>query len=389
VFKTGEALAPGSDQRLVDGLLAAAMAAVLALVVAADLEGTGQGSPAPYVFAVGFGAVLLAGRRAPRTVLVLTVLGIFAYYVFEFPPIGIALPAVGALYRAAEQNRTGWAVGSGVVLVGVAAYFRIDEGLPTTYLGSYELLTNVALVAASIALGSSVRARRQTRRHQERLRVLTTAEQAGAAERRLQAERVRIAQDLHDTVGHTMSVIAVHSNVASEAIGRDDEAARRAVAQITSATSQQLRELRAMVKILRSPVTDAERGTVGLAGLGALVDGARDAGVAVDLDLDVPEGCLDGAIEAAAYRIVQESLTNVLRHSGAGHASVTAGVCGDRLEVVVADDGRGAVDALSGSGQGLVGMRERATMLGGRLTAERGRGGGFVVHAVLPTRLSA
>jgi len=181
----------------------------------------------------------------------------------------------------------------------------------------------------------------------------------------------------------------VHSNVASEAIGRDDEAARRAVAQITSATSQQLRELRAMVKILRSPVTDAERGTVGLAGLGALVDGAREAGVAVDLDLDVPEGCLDGAIEAAAYRIVQESLTNVLRHSGARHASVTAGVCGDRLEVVVADDGRGATDGGWGAGQGLVGMRERATMLGGRLTAERGRGGGFVVHAVLPTRLSA
>jgi signal transduction histidine kinase len=364
----------------------------VALVIAADLEGTGRAIPGAYLFAVGFGALALVSRRAPRLVLALTVSCIFAYYALGFPPIGIALPAVAALYRAADVGALRWAVGAGTVLVAVAAWARVAEGLPTTYLLSYELLTNVALVAAAIALGVSVRARREARFSQQRLRALAAAEQAREAEGRLQAERVRIAQDLHDSVGHAMSVIALHGNVAAEAIGRDDEVARRAVEQIGVATSAQLRELRATVKLLRSPMGDAERGAVSLSGLGRLADAAREAGVTVDLDLTVGEGCLDGAIEAAAYRIVQESLTNVIRHSGATRAAVTAGVRGDRLELVIADDGPGSrTGGLSsaGSGQGLVGMRERAAVLGGQLTARRGPAGGFLVHAVLPMRLDS
>jgi signal transduction histidine kinase len=178
--------------------------------------------------------------------------------------------------------------------------------------------------------------------------------------------------------------------VAAEAIGRDDEAARRAVEQIGAASSAQLRELRATVKLLRSPTGGVERGAVGLAGLGRLVDAAREAGVAVDLDVAVAGPGPDAAIEAAAYRIVQESLTNVIRHSGATHAAVTVGVRGDRLELVVADDGpsgRPARPSPREGGQGLVGMQERVAVLGGRLTAGRGAGAGFVVRAELPVRL--
>ncbi len=377
-------------RRRVDLLLATTQTLTVALVIAADPEGTGRATPGAYLFAVGFGALALVGRRAPRLVLALTVLCIFAYYALGFPPIGIALPAVAALYRAADVGALRWAVGAGTVLVAVAAWARVADGLPTAYLLSYELLTNVALVAAAIALGVSVRARRAARSSQQRLRALAAAEQAREAEGRLQAERVRIAQDLHDSVGHAMSVIALHGNVAAEAIGRDDEVARRAVQQIAAATSAQLRELRATVKLLRSPVGDVERGAVGLSGLGRLADAAREAGVVVDLDVTVGEGCLDGAIEAAAYRIVQESLTNVIRHSGATHAAVIAAVRGDQLELVIADDGPGGrpVEPCSaGSGSGLSGMRERAAVLGGELTAGRGAAGGFQVHAVLPVRL--
>jgi signal transduction histidine kinase len=165
--------------------------------------------------------------------------------------------------------------------------------------------------------------------------------------------------------------------------------------------------LRATVKLLRSPAAGAERGTVGLSGLGRLADNAREAGLAVDLDVDVSERCLDEAIGAAAYRIVQESLTNVLRHSGATRAAVTAGVRGDRLELVIADDGPSSCpddgprpgnghrpdggsssDDEAAGGAGLAGMRERAAVLGGQVRAGRGNGGGFVVHAVLPTRLA-
>jgi signal transduction histidine kinase len=222
--------------------------------------------------------------------------------------------------------------------------------------------------------------------------VAAAAEQAREAEHRLQAERMRIARDLHDVVGHTMSVIAVHGNVAAEAIGRDDPAARRAVEQIRKATSATMRDLRATVKLLRSAGAggDVERGAVGLAGVHRLVDSARAAGVAVRLDLDVAERELDSAISAAALRIVQESLTNVIRHSGARHATVTGRVRDGRLELVIADDGRGSPPVLPRpAGSGVIGMRERAAMLGGELEVGDRDGGGFVVRAVLPARLDA
>ena len=377
-----------TDRRLVDLVLALATTLTVAVVIAAERQDLTQANPTPYLFALGFGALMLVRRRFPRLVLVLTVLGIFVYYAFEFPPIGIALPAVAALYSAAEADRTRWAVGVGLILVGVAAYFRIDEGLPTAYLVSYELLTNVALTAAAIALGASVRLRRESHLHQERLRAVMAAEQAREAERRVQAERVRIARDLHDLVGHTMSVIAVHGNVAAEALGRDDETARRALDQIRQATNATMNELRSTVKILRAPGTDIERGAIGVAGLSRLVDGAREAGIEVELDVDLP-GALDGAIDAAVYRVVQESLTNVIRHSGAKRASVVVRVDDGRLEVVIRDDGHGPAPAPGGPGTGLVGMRERVTMLGGRFHAGRGEGGGFVVRAQLPMRLEA
>ncbi|MBX6751276.1 MAG: sensor histidine kinase [Micromonosporaceae bacterium] len=362
------------------------MTLAVAVVIAADRQDAEHDKPLAYLFALAFGALMFVRRRFPRLVLVLTVLSIFVYYAFDFPPIGIALPAVAALYSGAEADRTRWAIGAGLVLIGVSSYFRIEEGLPTAYLLSYELLTNVALVAAAIALGASVRLRRESQFHQERLRVVMAEEQAREAERRVQAERVRIARDLHDVVGHTMSVIAVHGNVAAEAVGRDDEAVRRALDQIRQATNATINELRSTVKILRAPGTDVERGAIGVAGLSRLVDGAREAGIEVELAIDLP-GTLDGAIDAAVYRVVQESLTNVIRHSGAKHASVVVRADGGRLEIVIRDDGRGPAPVPGGPGTGLVGMRERVTMLGGQFFAGRGEDGGFVVRAVLPMRL--
>nr|KHD96600.1 histidine kinase [Kocuria polaris] len=377
---------------MVDAVLAAAMAVVVAVVAAADLEGTGRAGGLAYLFAAGFGAVLLARRHAPRLVLVLTVLGIFVYYYFQLPPIGIALPAVAALFSAAEADHTRSAVAVGAVLVSVAAYFRVDEGLPASYLVSYDLLTDVALVAAAIALGVSVRSRRETRDHQERLRASAAAEERREAERRLQAEKAGIARDLHDTIGHTMSVIAVHTNVAAEAVGHDDEAAARALEQIRSVASATLRELRSTVKLLRTPDADpAERTSIGLAGLPQLLAAAQDADVEVTARIDVDPAELDTTIDAAAFRILQESLTNVLRHSGARHASVEARLRNGTLDLSVIDDGNGAPPGtgphLAGGGRGLQGMAERAGLLGGTLTAGNRDGGGFEVRATLPRRL--
>ncbi|WP_307802667.1 sensor histidine kinase [Cellulomonas dongxiuzhuiae] len=374
----------GTDLGLVVGTVA-----VVALTIGAGVAAERAPSPVAYAFAVGFGAVLLARRRWPVGVLVVTVLGIFTYYALGFPAIGQALPAAAALYSAAELGRTRAALAVGAVLVGVAAYFRIAEGLPASYLLSYELLTNVALVAAAVALGVSVRVRREARADQERLRVAALAEQAAEAERRLEAQRVRIARDLHDSIGHTVSVIAVHAGVAAEAVGRDDALVASSIAQVRDATRSTMRELRSTVRLLRTSGEDAARGAVGLTGVPALAASARAAGVEVDVRLDVPDGAVDGAIGAAAYRIVQEALTNVLRHAHAARASVAAHVADGWLDLQVRDDGTGAGEGASLAGQGLRGMAERAGLLGGTLTSGPADGRGFVVHARLPARLDA
>ncbi|MFS0703174.1 sensor histidine kinase [Cellulomonas sp. 179-A 9B4 NHS] len=383
--------APPATSRRVDVALAVATVVVVALTVGAGLEAERDPAPAAYAFATGFGALLLVRRRWPLGVLVVTVLGIFVYYALGFPAIGQALPAAAALYSAAERGRTHAALVVGGVLVGVAAYFRITEGLPATYLLSYELLTNVALVVAAVALGVSVRVRRRAREDQERLRLAALAEQEAQAERRMQAQRVRIARDLHDSVGHTVSVIAVHAHVAAEAVGRDDALVTASLERISVATASTLRELRATVRVLRTADDDTGRGTVGLGGIADVADATRAAGVAVDLRLDVPDGAVDAAIGAAAHRIVQEALTNVLRHARAQHVEVRASVADGWLEVAVRDDGVGPGDgarADRGTGQGLRGMGERVGLLGGALTSGAGDDGGFAVHARLPARLA-
>ncbi|MFD7023985.1 sensor histidine kinase [Promicromonospora sukumoe] len=368
------------DPRVTDVALAIAMALVVAVVIAADPDAAAHAGPGAYLFAAGFGALVLLRRRMPRTMVVLTVLGVFAYYTLQFAPIGMALPAVAALYSAAEMRRTGWAVGGGAVLVAVATYYRVT-GTAEEYLTPYDLVTNLALVAAAIALGVAVRLSREARVHE-----------AHAAEQRLQAERLRIARDLHDVVGHNLSVIALHSGVASEAVGRDDDAARGALEHVRQATSGTLRELRSTVRVLRRPPDAADGGSppapapTSLTGIEALADSARATGVAVDVTLDVPDGVLDGAIDAAAYRIAQESLTNVLRHAAASRVSVSARVGGGRLAIRVSDDGRGAGPHLV-PGSGISGMRERVALLGGTLTTGDAPGGGFAVAADLPLRL--
>ncbi|WP_210418155.1 sensor histidine kinase [Ruania zhangjianzhongii] len=267
----------------------------------------------------------------------------------------------------------------------MASYFRVHEGLPTAYLVSYELITNVALIAAAIALGVSVRLRREARAQAERITALTAEAAVRQAREHAQDERVQLARDLHDVIGHTLSVVSVHAHVAEEAIGHDDGAARRAIGAIQSATSPALGELRGTVRVLRSDAGPSAP-SPGLAGLGALVTSIREAGIAVELEQAVAEGGLSAPIEAAGYRIVQEALTNVLRHSGASAVQVRLVLEGERLRIEVRDDGRGG-DAPAG--HGITGMVERARLLGGTVRAGAQTGGGYLVQADLPGRLGA
>jgi len=371
-----------------DVVLALASTLVVAVVIAADPSGQGDAGAAAYLFAVGFGALVLLRRRAPRTMLVLTFLGVCAYYALGFAPIGMVLPAVAALFSAAERGRTGWAVGTGAVLIAVATYFRVadENDDPGVALTAYDLVTNVALTAAAVALGVAVRLAREAREHAALVRDLTAEQEARAAHERLQNERLRIARDLHDTVGHHLSVVALHAGVADEAVGRDDDAARDALARVREAASGTLDELRATVKVLRDPApgsaSPGRPAVLGLRGLDALLEPVRAVGLHVESEVDVPPGAVSDATDAAAYRIVQEALTNVVRHAGAHHVRVAAVVADGVLRVSVTDDGRGSAEAVPGAG--IAGMRERTLLLGGTFSAADSPGGGFAVVAELP-----
>ena len=379
---------------VIDLLLGTTVALAIALIIA-----TGQGGEQPpdllaYLFAAGFGGLMLLRRRAPRVVLAASVLGVFGYYTLGYPPIGVAVPVVAALFAAADAGLTRWAAGAGAVVLVVSTAFRIGEGEPLGYLLGLEAVTNGALIVTAIALGDSLRTRRARTRQQVEIRRLTELQLTREADRRLQAQREGMARDLHDAAGHTLSVISLHAGVAAEAIGRDDAAAREAVERIRFAASQTLQDLRSMVRLLRAPATDgatdgAGRTLVSLAGVSALVDSAHAAGLTVRSRIAVQPSQLSPSIDAAAFRVVQESLTNVLRHAHATQAKVTAELHGGDLRVIVSDDGVNPVSPSHPAGHGLAGMAERVRLLGGSLHTRPGEGGGFVVDVRLPAKLEA
>lgn len=370
------------DDRLADIALAVSVTLVISLVVATDPSAI---SPVEgIVCAAVFGALLLWRRRIPVIILVITILLIFGYYAAGFPPIGMVLPAVGALYSAAEMRRTPWAIGCAAVLIAVSSFFRRGEVDPQAALNGYTFVTELALAAASLALGVAVRLGREARERSAHIAELTAAEEALAAEARMHAERVQIARDLHDTIGHTLSVASLHAGVAAEAT--EARATRSALAEVRTATSDALRELRRTVKVLRAEPSAGPAPALGLASLAPVLDAARAAGLQVQEEIAVPAEALSQAVDAAAFRIVQESVTNVLRHAAATRVYVQAEVTGGVLSLRISDDGHGAAPAARQVGAGLRGMRERAELLEGTLRAEAGPDG-FTVQAQLPARL--
>lgn len=367
----------------VDLVLAGGVTLSLALIMAIDEMTT----PLAYCFAVVLGGVMLLRRSFPRLVLVVTLVLLFSYYIVGFPPIGIAVPVVAALFSASERDHTGWAVGATVFTLTLSTAYRVWEGDESaSYVLGYEMVMNVAMMAGAIALGYGVRSRRAQREQQLEIIRLSSLEQQRAADRRIQNERVEVARDLHDLVGHTMSVISLHTDVARESVGHDDQVVSEALGRIRTATSDTLSELRATVKLLRSPRTAiAEAGVVSLSGVETLVTSARAAGPTVDYEPLPSAVRLSAAVDATAYRIIQESLTNVLRHARADRVWVRVAAEADRLVVSIRDDGQGRPDQENpGAGHGIAGMTERARLLGGDLTAGPHPDGGFDVRALLP-----
>lgn len=374
---SGDPAASGTEvpPLVLDALLGVAVAVVVTIAVASRMDERAPAAGA-FLFAVIFGALMLFRRRWPVLVLIITALAICVYYTIDYPAIGLALPMAAALYSAAEKRHVLTASVVAVVLFGLSMVFRLRAGEDPALLFGYELVSTAALMAASIALGDGVRARRELRE----LGDIREREARLSAERERADERLALARELHDDLGHSLSVIALHASSAAEAVADDPDAARTSIGNVRRASTDALRQLRGTVKVLRrtgEPVPTAPEAT--LAEVDKIADTLRAAGLEVRLHVAAPD--LPGGVSAVAYRIVQEATTNVIKHAQARQVTIDVHTDGPVLRVDVTDDGVGA--AGSQAGHGIRGMAERAAALGGTLGV-RSETAGTTVSASLP-----
>ncbi|WP_405006824.1 sensor histidine kinase [Kitasatospora purpeofusca] len=281
-------------------------------------------------------------------------------------------------FIVATRARRASAVAAGVSLVVqllLVGGFAHGDGLIVN------LLISLLAMVAACTVGLLSRERRE---HATELRAQAVAEA-------VVAERLRIARELHDMVAHSIGIIAIQAGVGSRVIRTQPEEAGEALRTIESTSRETLSGLRRTLVALRQADPDAEVSgraplapSPGLADLERLVAATADAGVRVDVRRSGEQRPLPADIDLSAYRIVQEALTNVVRHSGTGRCRVTIEYGDGELSVEIVDDGHGATEDGSAHGFGIVGMRERVALLHGRLSAGPRPGGGFRVAARLP-----
>jgi signal transduction histidine kinase len=327
---------------------------------------------------------LVLRRRYPLGVLV-TVVPLLLVCLAVFHPdqaaAGIVMVVVFTvgLYGHRTRALVVGALMAPVVAAGVLITSTKGDSVATT-------VAYVALVLGALAAGDAVRAR------QELVRVLAQEEErerAALAQHRFDEQRLRYAHELHDVVGHALVAINVRAAAAAHLARREQGASPvGALEEIASTSAEALGELRAALKGLRSDDSVPLRPAgAGLADLGDLIAGVKGAGLTVELDMAAATEAVPPAVGHAGYRIVQEGLTNVLRHSTAKHARVRIRHDEGALLVEVLDDGQavtGTGGGIVGGGHGLLGMRERAAALGGSCEAGPAPGGGWRVRARIP-----
>ncbi|MEU2102203.1 histidine kinase [Nocardia sp. NPDC019255] len=333
-----------------------------------------SGPVAGWVLLVAGGLSLAASRRAPVVVLAVTGSTALAYQA-----IGVDVPAVAflfAVYAAFRAGRRVAAVAGSVVMVLVMplALLIAPRGLPVGE--AFAQARGVLQLAWLVAAGAAGEALRQAERRAEEAE--RTREET--ARRRADEERLHIARELHDSLTHQISVIKLQAEVAVHLARRRGEQVPEALLAILAAGREASRELRATLEALR----DDREPSYGLDQVPALVEGVRATGLDAKLTVEGQREALPVAVDRTAYRIVQESLTNITRHAAADTASVHIEHRPDALVIRVDDDGRATPDTTPVPGVGLLGMSERVTALGGRLHAAPRGEGGFTVRAELP-----
>jgi signal transduction histidine kinase len=366
---------------LVDGAIALAAFALIAAILGSAGDDPGVRDPGvlAYGLAAAHSASVVIRRRRPVAAVAMSLASALAYAAAGYPP-ALAPLALLTVYTAAASldDPASRRLGVGAFLV-AAVTATFGPGPTST--------TEPLLTAGAWFLGSYVRDRRRYTQALEAKNAELERAQQELARQAVTEERLRIARELHDVVAHSMSVVAVHAGVGRMVARDDPAAAERALATIEASTRSALAEMRRLLGVLRSGDADGPAAlgpAPGLGDLDQLVADVARSGVSVELRVhgirpDIPAG-----VDLSAYRVVQEALTNVLKHAGPAGAVVDVRYTDGTVTVEVADDGRGATAPGPAGGHGLVGMRERVAVHGGVLHAGPVAAGGFRVVARFP-----
>ncbi len=337
---------------------------------------------------------LLWRRQKPSEVLLVLMVVLTPFYVREYDSF-MSIVGLSGFYAVAahEKNRRkAWIVltGVGVVLLAVAAFTLMDLPTGFDYSGAASMFSSISLLTF---VGVIMRNREQIFVKAEARADQAEADRAATAERAVAEERLRIAREMHDVVAHGMSVIAVQASAAQEIAATAPDRAVELMRVVETTGRESLVEMRRMLGVLRQREATADAPEVPrgpqptLADIETTIEHCRDAGLPTEYNVLGDPRPLSAGLELAVFRIVQEALTNVLKHGGsAATASVELSYRFTTLLVRVTDTGRGVVAAVHSedAGNGLLGMRERVELYDGTLTTGPKPGGGYQVTAVLP-----
>ncbi|MFL6054722.1 MAG: sensor histidine kinase [Actinoallomurus sp.] len=364
-----------SGPSLTDGLLAALVAAgVLISLMLHHLP-----SPVAGAFVICTGAALLLRRMWPRTVLAVVTAAAAGYIALGYPFLAVVVAAAVAMYTLAQRESWPCALGAAVLSFSAITLPYVIRGDARD---TMELSSTVSAIAMALLLPTALAVA-------VRLRTASMA-RAGAEEirGRVEEERLEIAREVHDVLGHALAVIYMRAGVALHVVEKRPDQVKEALEAVSQASRDALRELDMTFGVFRETEEPAaEVPDLGLDRLDSLLALVRGAGLEVELTMSGTHGVLRAEVERAAYRIIQESLTNVLHHAGPVGATVDVRFEPAALLLRIANDD-GAAGTVGPSskngGNGIPGMRERAVALGGTFAAGPREDGGFLVTARLP-----
>jgi signal transduction histidine kinase len=391
---TGLAARLRANPQVVDAFIAFGLTGLALLTIAGGARDLGSYDPLSLVLLVTTTLPLIVRRRWPMAVFIVTFGATMAHAALAREALNSTLGFLIALYTVGEyESRRRSALAALVAAVSVGILISIRAPLPAALSG---LVQTELSILATWVLGTWARDRRRQIETAEMRAARLEQEREERDRRAVAEERERIARELHDVVTHHVSVIVIQAGAAERALDRRPADARAAIEAIDQTARQALADMRRMLGILGRatpgavPAEGGDRDLApmpGLDRLGELIDHVRAAGMPVELSVAGERRPLDPGIELSAYRIVQEALTNALRHAPGGRARVAVGYRPASLDIQVDDDGGtvvpGAPAPTAGSGRGLIGMRERVSVFGGEFEAaptERG----FRVTARLP-----